>query len=173
MFGRRPNDLEDHTDDTPVFPSDEEMEQRATFMTQVLFPAIYEATNKVVNALKERFDKKHQLVDFPSGMRVMAIDETRATKTDPGRVGPFTIIRRTRGGSYEVEDLDGNKVPRSYPPSALQPIEDDETFNEPSYEIDKIVDHRRSVNHDIEYNFVGRAIHPKPTHGNLSSASTK
>ena len=151
MFGRQSNILTDHSSVSSALPSDDESERRAKFMTQVLFPAIHEATNKVVTAVKERFDKKHKLVDFLSGMRVMATDETRATKTDPGKVGPFTIIRRTKGGSYEVQDLDGQKVSRNYPPSALVPIEDNDILVEPSYEVDKITDHRRNSTNDIEY----------------------
>ena len=37
----------------------------------------------------------------------MIIDKTWISKSDPANEGPFKVIRKTQGGSYELQDLDG------------------------------------------------------------------
>ena len=120
-------------------------------MNDVLFPAICDATEHVTNAMKERFDRQHRLIDIPVGTYVMIVDKTRASKTDPANEGPFKVIRRTIGGSYELEDLDGAILSRRYPPRDLIPISNNTLFEEESYEVEKVVNHRHTENNELEY----------------------
>ena len=151
MFGRSPNSLEDHSEAQEAQPSDEDMEKRASFMQSTLFPAIREATEHVTNAMKERFDKKHRLVDIPPGTYVMMVDKTRTSKTDPANEGPFKVKHRTRGGSYELEDLEGEVLSRRYPPHDLIPISNNSIFDEESFEVEKVIGHRYTDDNEIVY----------------------
>ena len=151
MFGRPPNNFEDHSEAQEAPPSEHAMEERALFMQETLFPALRDATEKVANAVKERFDKQHRLIDIPAGTYVMCSDKTRTTKTDPANEGPFKVIRRTQGGSYELQDLDGQVLTRRYPPRDLIPISNNNIFEEESYEVDKVVAHRHTNDNEIEY----------------------
>ena len=127
------------------------MEKRACFMQETLFPAIRDATEHVANAVKERFDKQHRIIDIPAGTYVMIVDKTRASKTDPANEGPIKVIRRTQGGSYELQDLDGQVLARRYPSRDLIPISNNDLFEAESYEVDKVVAHRNTDNGEFEY----------------------
>ena len=151
MFGRQPNGLSDHTNVKPTPLTEENMERHANFMRKVLFPAIYDATQRVTAAVKERFDSKHKMIDIALDTYVMIVDETRSRKTDPANEGPFKVIRRTKGGSYELEDLEGQRLPRNYKPSALIPINDFKPSKEPSYEVEKVIGHHYGNNNETEY----------------------
>lgn len=57
---------------------------------------------------------------FPEGAIVYAIDKLRCSKLDPKYEGPFTIVRRTRGGSYIVNDNTGTQMSRCSAPQQLK-----------------------------------------------------
>ncbi|KAI8319064.1 hypothetical protein GQ54DRAFT_299643 [Martensiomyces pterosporus] len=81
----------------------------------------------------------------------MVVDKVRASKSDPANEGPFKVLRRTQGGSYELQDLDGETLSRRYPPRDLIPISSSDIFTEESFEVDKIIKHRKDNNGEFEY----------------------
>jgi len=151
MFGRPSNLLEDHNNTQKTEPNETNMIKRIEFMQDVLFPAITEATKNVMTVIKKRFDRKYKIIDIPAGTYVMIADKTRNTKSDPANEGLFKIIRKTQGGSYELQDLDGEILKRCYPPNDLIPISNHDLFEEESYEVNKILDHRYNSAKEIEY----------------------
>ena len=60
--------------------------------------------------------------------------------------GPFKVVGKNRGGAYTLQDLDGQILPRKFPPSQLVPISDLPIFKDISYEIEKIINHRDTSN---------------------------
>jgi hypothetical protein len=151
MFGRNSNPLEDYTNTEIAINNDSKIKKHALFMQKTLFPAIREATEYVTQIMKDRFDNKHKLVEFPENTYVMVVDKIKMSKTDPTNEGPFKIIRKTQGGSYELANLDGTILKRRYPPKDLISISNNDIFQEEVYEIDSILDHRYNNNKEIEY----------------------
>ena len=52
----------------------------------------------------------------------MLRDPVRQNKMQPIYTGPFKILRRTKGGSYELSNLQGDPLARAVAPSMLKPI---------------------------------------------------
>lgn len=73
----------------------------------------------------------------------------RASKLAPLYEGPFTVVRKTRGGTYVLKDETNKLLHRDYVPSELKVVNIDETGIEGDlYEIDEIRD--RKENQDGE-----------------------
>ena len=151
MFGRPANPLKDYTTQAPAVIDDEKMKQHALFMQKTLFPAIAEATSYITNLMEERFKDKYKIVDYPNDTYVMLIDKNRTKKSDPAHEGPYKIIRKNKGGAYELMDLDGTILKRNYTPSEIIPISNNNIFQDEVYEVDTILDHRSNKNNEIEY----------------------
>jgi hypothetical protein len=151
MFGRNANILDNYENIKSETPNNKKMYERFEYMQKILFPSISEATLKVNQAMKERFNKKHKLIDIPEGTYVMIVDKTRKSKSDPANEGPFKVICKNKGGSYELEDLEGKILTHKYPPNDLLPISNNNIFDEASYEIERILDHRKTPNGELEY----------------------
>ncbi|KAK3840889.1 MAG: hypothetical protein J3R72DRAFT_524910 [Linnemannia gamsii] len=64
--------------------------------------------------------------------------------------GPFTVVRRTAGGSYELRDGTGARLGRNFAPSQLKLVLDDYE-DTATYEIEKILDHRTAPGGEVEY----------------------
>ncbi|KAG1486913.1 hypothetical protein G6F46_014862 [Rhizopus delemar] len=114
-------------------------------MNQVVFPAIKDKTDKYVENMKKQFEKHNTIVDdFKEGSHVMAKVPTMTGSLNPVYDGPYTVIRKTRGGSYVLQDEMGLLMSRDYTPSELKPIDlhNINEDNEEVYEIEGIVDHR-------------------------------
>ncbi|CEP07644.1 hypothetical protein [Parasitella parasitica] len=72
----------------------------------------------------------------------------------PSCMGPYTIVRKTKGGYYVLSDETGLLMDRDYTPSELKAISQDNILNEDDgnhiYEIEGILDHR-GTGSNIEY----------------------
>jgi hypothetical protein len=64
-----------------------------------------------------------QLPSLQPGTKVMALDQTRSSKWDPIYEGPYTIIKQTAGGAYELQDHDGKRLDRKMVISMLKVID--------------------------------------------------
>ena len=152
MFARKMNGFEDYRKKDPkkaVPLSYEELLERIDHMNQVVFPAIKDKTDKYVENMKKQFEKHNTIVDdFKEGSHVMAKFPTMTGSLNPVYDGPYTVIRKTRGGSYVLQDEMGLLMSRDYTPSELKPIDlhNINEDNEEVYEIEGIVDHRGSGN---------------------------
>jgi transposase InsO family protein len=155
VFGRQANAFADFTD-APL-PVDfapgsvehqefiAEVEARANEMAQHLFPLVTARSKTTANAVKDKFDKEHKLVDLPVDSFVMLRDEQRRNKSEPPNIGPFKIVNKTTGGAYVLQDLVGALLPRNYQPSALISLSTDPRFEQNSFEVESILDHQDTV----------------------------
>jgi hypothetical protein len=126
--------------------------KRLDTMTNLVFPTLEGKRKKHNEKIRASFNDKHKLQEFPEGAYVMVLDATRSSKLDPAYEGPFRVLRRTRGGSYELLDADGALMKRRYPPSQLKLIRDPKP--RPSHDVyivEDIVDDRVDTNGEPQY----------------------
>ncbi|ORX73989.1 hypothetical protein DL89DRAFT_213005, partial [Linderina pennispora] len=121
------------------------------FMKKVLFPAIKRAAVKVSIAYRRQHGLTHKITEIPVGSYVMVMQRNRANKLDPANEGPFLVTAITKGGSYALQDLEGQQLARHYTVSELHMISDVPLFQESSLEVDKIIGHRLNKLDDYEY----------------------
>lgn len=148
MFARRLNDFKDYRKEEQLTPmSRKELLKRIEHMSEIVFPAIEAKTEAVVKSQKEHFDTHHRLVDFPTNSHVMKRVLHKKGKLHPEYEGPFTVVRKTKGGSYVLKDESGDLLPIDVPPSQLKLIsQDDIVPADELYEVEKIIAHQ--VNSD-------------------------
>jgi hypothetical protein len=118
----------------------EDLIKRIEYMNDVVFPAIKERTQTVVNSQKEAFDKTHRIVDFPIGSYVVAKIPTRKNKSAPAYEGPFEVMQKTTNGTYVLKDTTGALASRNYVPSELKSVSHDDNDN--IFEIEAVLDHK-------------------------------
>ncbi|KAK4509772.1 uncharacterized protein ATC70_007074 [Mucor velutinosus] len=148
MFARRVTLPEDYANkDKYPIPKDimsvKELEERIDYMHKVVFPAINEREAKMNAIMQKRFNDKHMLVDIPVGAHVMVKIRQRPSKLSPIYDGPYTVIRRNQGGSYELKDEMNEILHRNYVPSELKVVNiDEKAIDDEYFEIEAIRDHR-------------------------------
>lgn len=119
----------------------EELCTRLKYMTEIVFPAISKKAKMTQQRMIERFNATILHNDFPDGAKVMTLDPIKGDKLTPRYEGPFTVVRRTVGGTYELRDGTGSLLGRNYAPSQLKLVLED--FEEtPTYEVEKILHHK-------------------------------
>ncbi|KAF9312679.1 hypothetical protein BG006_004299, partial [Podila minutissima] len=119
-------------------------------MTKTVFPAIQAKTRETQRRMIERFNKTVLHNEFPDGARVMSLDPLKGDKLSPRYEGPYTVVRRTTGGSYVLKDGTGALLGRNFAPSQLKLVLDD--FEETTaYEVEKILNHREEPGEGVEY----------------------
>jgi hypothetical protein len=123
MFARSPMELTDHRE-TPALEDQETAVEKwldhHRRLEDVVFPALRERTRSYSSAVREAFDKKHKLTEFPVGALVMLSTTDRARGLDPTYSGPFKVLKRNRGGAYQLLDATGALHPSTVPPSRLR-----------------------------------------------------
>jgi hypothetical protein len=96
----------------------------------------------------EALNKQRRLLlpsSFPAGSTVMIKDVVRDNKFEPKYIGPYTIVRRSRGGAYVLKDATGDLLDRHVPPDHLKMISKSRRkidVENPIYTVEAIVDHR-------------------------------
>ena len=156
MFARKMNTFGDYRDEKNVEPmSEKELQNRLDAMENIVFPAINEKVMAVLEAQKKAFDSKHHIVDFPVNSEVVVVVPVKErTKLDTPHDGPFTVVRKTRGGSYVLKDVRGKILDRDYAPSQLKLISQDYDLDSPCddlYVVDRIVAHNKTAPGTYEY----------------------
>jgi hypothetical protein len=125
---------------------------RLDTMNNLVFPTLEGRKSKRQAQAAEAFNSKYKLQDFPEGSYVMAIDATRSSKLDPVYEGPFRVLRRTRGGAYELLDTDGTLIKRRFAPSQLKLIRDPKPKpTHDVYIVEDILDDRVDSDGNPEY----------------------
>ncbi|EIE79091.1 hypothetical protein RO3G_03796 [Rhizopus delemar RA 99-880] len=117
MYARRVNMPDDYANKKYPIPNDlmtvEELEERIKHMEEIVFPAILERTQKIIE-------------EYSS----------------------YTVVRKNRGGSYELKDEQNELLHRNYTPSELKVVNMDESNIENEYyEVEDICDHRGPIGH--------------------------
>ena len=103
----------------------------------------------------------------------MARDPTRENKLSPIYEGPFRVVKRTRGGSYQLMDHDGTLLARAHAPfqlasvpgPALPPLISESAAN--IFIVESIIDHRR---HGRSYEYLVSWKGFDPTHNSWEPA---
>ena len=143
MFAR---DMRTFRDDSPT-PKEpmtyEELVKRLEHMQEIVFPALKDKVEAYNRIMKNKFDTTHRLIDFPEKSHVMVKVQSRGTKLAPAYEGPYTVLRKTTGGTYTLQDETGALMPRDYVPSELKLISQDEVVPiDELYELEAIIKHR-------------------------------
>jgi hypothetical protein len=150
FFARRFNGLSNFTNTTEVWTSEDELLKRLEYMTKIVFPAIQSRAQETQRRMIERFNRTVLHSEFPDGSKVMSLDPIKGDKLAPRYEGPYTVVRRTIGGSYVLKDGTGAELGRKFAPSQLKLVLDD--FEETdTYEVDKILDHRQEPGEGMMY----------------------
>ena len=145
MFARKMNGLMDfqhaklRTKDRNI-----QLQQRINDMTEVVLPAIKERVTMLKEKQANHFNKHNIMVDYPMGGHVMLKKPFTTNKLEVPHTGPYTIIHKTKGCTYTLQDVHTNEVlPRPYPPSHLKLISHDEVQPaENTFIVEAILDHR-------------------------------
>lgn len=113
MFNCRFNTFSDFSQSTTTSEIDiEKCKQSWQKFKEVIEPAIAERTDTVKEVQKKRMDGKNKIVSpLTPGTIVWAIDNTRTSKWDPVREGPYTVVRQTDNGAYILKDATGAELP--------------------------------------------------------------
>lgn len=131
--------------------------KKAEYMADIVFPAIHHRTKELMELQRKRFDDKHYLIDITVGTTVMVRLPNRATKLSPLYEGPFTVVTKTKAGTYVLKDEMNEILHRDYVPSELKVVTIDESAIEDKlYEVKEIRMHRGPAS-DRQYlvNWVG------------------
>ena len=85
---------------------------------------------------------------LPTKSTVMLIDPTRTNKFEPKYVGPYTIVRRARNGTYVLKDATGDILDRHVPIDQLKIVSKSGRIidaDDNIYAVKKIHKHRGDV----------------------------
>ncbi|CEJ05438.1 hypothetical protein RMCBS344292_19379 [Rhizopus microsporus] len=109
----------------------------------IIFPAIAERNKAYTDIQKGIADKKHRVIDYPEGSYVMVRVRDRYNNLSPAYQGPYSVVRKTTGGSYVLKDEEGILMSRNYSPVELKLISQEEIVSEAElYVIEAIIDHK-------------------------------
>jgi len=146
MFSRSPNDFLNFSAQPDATPATyDEVRQRLIWSQEILFPAIRDAHSSHAAAAIASYARRHRILKsdpFPPGSVVMVRDPVRQNKMQPTYTGPFKVIRRTKGGSYELSDLQGAPAACAVAPSMMKPVIVDPALDADSYVVETILAHR-------------------------------
>ena len=150
MFARNINEMKDYSQEPPSSIDYDDWRAYQEKIISIIYPSIFERTYQHKNKMIESLNKKRHLLlptSFPNGCVVMIIDQARKDKFQPKYVGPYHVVRRTKGGTYLLKDSTGDMLDRHVPADqmkliSLKPREID-TANK-FYEIQSILNHRGS-----------------------------
>src|SRR6202000_275107 len=98
----------------------------------------------------ERFNRTVLHSEFPDGAKVMSLDPILGDKLSPRYEGPYTVVRRTTGGSYVLKDATGEELGRNFAPSQLKLVLDDFDATD-TYVVEKVLNHRLGPGGGMEY----------------------
>eukprot|EP00171_Calliarthron_tuberculosum_P009331 IDg9331t1 len=131
--------------------------KRQAELHNTIFPAIKgRVLNKKEKMVKDFSRRKNIINDekFPSGFQVIMVDKTRTSKWDPVYEGPFTLVRKNRGGAYVLRDLLG-ELKRKVPADQLKLVKRDginpAVDEAKTQEVKTITNHRSERNRKMSY----------------------
>jgi hypothetical protein len=158
MYARQMNRPKDYTDkdnesEIPKIPAPiEELEKRAELMSEVVFPAIKERTQKILEEYDQKYNNKHYIIDIPIGTAVMVRLPHRTSKLSVLYEGPYIVHRKTKANNYVLKTETNELLHRDYTPSELKIVTIDETAIEDElYVVEEVRDHRNCANGEREY----------------------
>ncbi len=148
MFGRDGNELQNYSN---VNVDDIKGDERDWVEHQhKLLSIIYPAVNSRVLSKKEQMieaiNKKRRVVvsGLPAGSTVMYNDPKRINKFEPKYIGPYTVIRRTRNGTYALRDGAGDILDHHVTLDQLKVLSKkrSKVNTDNIYEVERIIGHK-------------------------------
>ena len=133
--------------------SEEDLLKRVDYLTQIVFPAISEGVQAQQKSLEEKYIKGVKNNPFPDGSYVYVKDPRLSGSLHSDWDGPFKVVRRTKGGSYTLEDLTGQLIDSDCAPSHMKLVQHEPVENDTNiYEIQQILNHcPREGRDEMEY----------------------
>lgn len=151
MFAREPNALCDHTGEEPVQVNLNDWNDYQRKVISVIYPAVSDRIMTRKLQQSDQIDRTHRLISpqtFPAGATVMIKDPVRGNKFEPTYIGPYTVLRRSRGGAYVLKDATGDLLDRHVPADKMKLIARRRRrridTDKPAFEVQKILEHRGS-----------------------------
>ena len=127
-----------------------ELRKKAEVMNQVVFPAINQRTQRIIDEQAKRFNKHHKITHFEVGDWVMVRLPQRESKLEAAYDGPYQVVQKKRS-TYVLKDDMNELLHRDYVPSELKLVAIDESIIEQEvFEVDEIRAHR-GPEHNREY----------------------
>lgn len=128
FYGRPLNPLMDYSaiEDSDVM-KEEELEQRMWIMMDLIYPSVFEKSQRKQALVAKRFNAKHRTAKakkIEKGSLVMITDVVRSSKMEPRWVGPYKVVAITRKGNYTLLDHSGALLDRPVPRSQVKLIEE-------------------------------------------------
>lgn len=138
MFARRLNTMATFSPNNINDVTPKEFENRLQLIQQVVFPSINTRVTNVQRSLNEAWNKRHSLRIFPVGSYVMVKNNAPINKLDLRYLGPFKILKKSKGGSYILCNAAGDILKRRFPPNLLKISKLDHACD--SHHVEKIID---------------------------------
>jgi hypothetical protein len=123
MFGRSMNQFQDYTNVTGELISATEWQEHQHKILSLIYPAISDRVKSGRDKLLRSLDKQRRILtpsSYPPGSTIMIRDVNKTNKWEPTYVGPYTIVQRSRGGAYTVQDMTGAILGRRVPPDHIK-----------------------------------------------------
>ncbi|ORE01489.1 hypothetical protein BCV72DRAFT_72590 [Rhizopus microsporus var. microsporus] len=160
MFVRRMNDIKRYDDKGEIKEmsmTHEELMNRIDYMSNIIFPAIAERIKAYTDIQKGIADKKHWIIDYPERSYVMVRVRDRYNNLTPAYQGPYSVVRKTTGGSYVLKDEEGILISRNYSPEELKSISQGEYLKMNYMSLEQLlITEANQVTESISY--AGRSI---------------
>ena len=140
MFARLMNSFKDYRNvSTPLLSNDEVIiNNRLNEINSIIYPSIQEVQKETINKRNEYWNASHNLIpNFPIGSMVM-VKHNNAKTFQPIYLGPYLVVKHSKGGSYQLADFYKNVLPRKFSPAMLKLVTGD-TLTKQFY-VDNIVD---------------------------------
>ena len=121
----------------------EELNRRLTFMNDIVFPSVHSKSQEMQAQRSADFNSKHSLINLPIGAMVMTSNSVKTGKGSARYEGPYKVLRRAMGGSYELTDSQGALLPRKYAPNQIKIVSPADLEDErESFIVEKILQHK-------------------------------
>ena len=111
---------------------------------ETVLPGILDRTKEVKKAQEFILNKRKQIAPLLPGTHVMAMDVTRSSKWAPVYEGPFIIGHQSKGGAYQLLDLNGGEISPKRVISMLVPVDSLNSMDLPS-EGDRLQQHNKNL----------------------------
>jgi transposase InsO family protein len=165
MYGRRPNTTVDYTHDVETsVPMDvAAWKKHRDDIVALLFPSISKRAARRQDTYRQRLDstRKRLIHDYLTvGTQVMLkdpkyINNHSKAAHEPTYIGPYTIVKVNRHGTYTVRDSLNNVLDRNIPVDQMKvlthiPSTDNNVADE-EYQVEKILNHRVNDQGELMY----------------------
>lgn len=152
MFGRQLNEFKKHDDGkTGGNINLLRWKNSQKMVSEIIYPTVKKRVLNVKEKDARDFARSKRIIGtdaFPPGAKVMMYDSTKTSKWDARYEGPFTVVRKNRGGAYVLRDELG-RLKRAVPADQLKLVwryQGEPAVEENVHEVKKVTDHRSEKN---------------------------